>query len=118
MTEVTDSVALRAVVCGVVQGVSFCYFVVQKARDLGSTGYVRNLSDGHSVDVVAERSREGLDALLRLLRQGPPEARVKEVDTWWSEASGDYERFSMAFREPSARRLLGTTPDTAVVRNG
>ena len=113
----TDDVALRAVVRGVVQDVSFRYFVVQKARDLGLTGYVGNLPDGHSVEVVAEGSREGLEALVRHLHQGPPEARVKQVDTWWSEASEAYERFNIAFREPPARFPDGT-PETAVGRNG
>ena len=113
----TGDAALRAVVRGVVQDVSFRYFVLQKARDLGLKGYVHNLPDAHSLEVVAEGSREGLNALLLHLHQGPPEARVEQVDTLWSQATEAYDRFSIAFGEPSPVPRDATS-ETAVGRNG
>ncbi|MBF8266970.1 MAG: acylphosphatase [Dehalococcoidia bacterium] len=95
-----EDVSFQAVVRGRVQGVGFRDFVARRARALGLRGYVRNLPDGHSVETVAEGRRETLEELLRHLKAGPPEARVERVDTWWSEASGDYERFRAIFREP------------------
>ena len=84
---------LLAVARGRVQGVSFRYFVFDIALSLGLKGYVRNLPQGHSVEVVAEGDRAGLEALLGHLDQGPPGADVQEVDVRWTESSGRYEDF-------------------------
>ena len=91
---------LLAVVRGRVQGVSFRYFVLGKARSLGLKGYVRNLPEVHSIEVVAEGEREGLEELLGHLNQGPPGADVQEVDVRWTEASGRYEDFRVVYRMP------------------
>ena len=90
-------VSLRAVVRGRVQGVGFRDFVYTRARFLGLTGYVRNLPDGRSVEVVAEGLRDGLEQLLGYLRDGPRMARVDAVDVEWGEASGAHDRFGVAF---------------------
>ena len=84
---------LLAVARGRVQGVSFRYFVFDIALSLGLKGYVRNLPQGHSVEVVAEGDRGGLEALLGHLDQGPPGADVQKVDVRWTESSGRYEDF-------------------------
>jgi acylphosphatase len=63
---------LRAVVYGRVQGVGFRFFVQDEAAKLGLTGYARNLSNGRSVEVVAEGPTPALDRLLASLRRGPP----------------------------------------------
>ena len=86
------------------QGVSFRYFVVQRARGLGLRGYVRNLPDGHSVEAVAEGRQEGLEELLRHLHQGPPEAQVEQVDARWTEATGSYEGFHAILNEMAVKR--------------
>ena len=93
-------VGLHAVVQGRVQGVSFRYFVVRRARSLSLKGYVYNLPKGHSVEVVAEGEREGLEQLLGHLKQGPPGADVQEVDVRWTEASGVYQDFRVVYRMP------------------
>ena len=93
-------IGLLAVARGEVQGVSFRYFVLRNARSLGLKGYVRNLPKGHSVEVVAEGEREGLEVLLGHLKQGPPGADVQEVDVHWTEASGVYQDFRVVYRMP------------------
>ena len=90
-------VSLHAVVRGRVQGVSFRDFVYVRARFLGLSGYVRNLPDGRSLEVVAEGKREVLEQLLEHLQQGPRTARVKAVDVKWGPASGRYSRFGVAY---------------------
>lgn len=89
--------SLRAVVRGRVQGVGFRDFVYTRARFLGLTGYVRNLPDGRSLEVVAEGPRADLEQLLEYLREGPRMARVDSIDAQWGEASGSFDRFGVAF---------------------
>jgi acylphosphatase len=93
----TATVSLHAIVRGRVQGVSFRDFVLRRAVSLGLTGYVRNLPDMHSLEVVAEGQQERLELLVEHLRQGPRGAWVDSVDAQWGEASGQYVRFRVAF---------------------
>lgn len=96
MTE-ADVAALRAIVRGRVQGVNFRQFVCTRARFLGARGYVRNLPDGRSVEVVAEGPRPDLEQLLDYLKEGPRMARVDQVDVQWGAATGIYDDFCIAF---------------------
>ncbi|MDE2861519.1 MAG: acylphosphatase [Chloroflexota bacterium] len=91
---------LHAIARGKVQGVSFRYFVVRRAQGLGLTGYAYNTPDGRSVEVVAEGERDGLEELLIGVRQGPTGADVQDVDASWSEASGEFRDFRIAYQMP------------------
>jgi acylphosphatase len=86
---------LRAVVHGRVQGVGFRFFAQDEAAKLGLTGYARNLSNGRSVEVVAEGPTASLDRLLASLRRGPSMSYVEKVDASWGEALGEYHGFSV-----------------------
>ena len=101
MSEAPESppavVSLHAIVRGRVQGVSFRDFVHRRAISLGLTGYVRNLPDMRSLEVVAEGQQERLDLLVEHLRQGPRGAWVDDVDVQWGEASGQYAQFRLVF---------------------
>lgn len=87
---------LSGTVTGMVQGVSFRWFVQRRAAALGLVGYVRNLSDG-SVEFVAEGDRDSLEKLLDAVRSGPPEAVVENVQANWDAASGEFHRFEIRF---------------------
>lgn len=92
-----SEVSLHAVVRGRVQGVNFRQFVFTRARFLGLRGYVRNLSDGCSVEVKAEGPRSALEQLLEYLREGPRMARVDAVDVTWGEATGACRQFDIMY---------------------
>ena len=92
----TDLTALQATVHGRVQGVFFRSFVQKRARELGLTGYARNLPDDN-VEVRAEGEKQQLDRLVDYLKVGPPAARVKDVITSWLEYSGDYADFNVVW---------------------
>jgi acylphosphatase len=70
---------LYVAVRGRVQGVGFRWFVRERARALGLTGWVRNRQDG-SVEVLAEGSDTALREFLEVLRAGPSGARVSDVE--------------------------------------
>ena len=69
---------LHVRITGVVQGVGFRWFVRERARRLGLSGWVRNLADG-SVEVAASGDSRQLELLRGELRRGPNGARVDGV---------------------------------------
>jgi acylphosphatase len=85
---------LHASVRGFVQGVSFRYYTLHRAREMGLDGFVRNLWDG-SVEVVAEGPRGSLEQLLSWLHQGPPGAQVDQVIALWEQPSGEFGQFEV-----------------------
>jgi acylphosphatase len=91
----TEAQTLRVLVRGRVQGVGFRFFVEAQAIALGLKGFVRNLSNGTAVEVVAEGKMAELETLLAALREGPPLAYVERVDVSWAAATGDYPSFSI-----------------------
>ena len=74
---------LRALVHGRVQGVFFRDYARTHAQRLGLVGWARNLSNGRTVEVVAQGPRPALEELLDHLRVGPPGAFVESVDASW-----------------------------------
>jgi acylphosphatase len=84
---VDDRARFLAVVSGHVQGVGFRFFAQERARQRELGGSVRNLPSG-AVEVEAEGPRPALEGYLRELRQGPPAARVSDVEVRWLSAQG------------------------------
>ena len=93
----TELASVHAIVYGFVQGVFFRAFVSEWARELGLTGYVRNLRDREAVEVQAEGERKQLEKLIDYLKVGSPGARVEKVVSKWSEYSGSYSGFSIKY---------------------
>ncbi|QWS33988.1 acylphosphatase [Curtobacterium aetherium] len=82
----------HAVVTGTVQGVGFRYWTARKADGLELAGYARNLFDG-TVEVEAEGPAPAVDALVVMLRSGPPSATVTGVDVREVVPHGDEDGF-------------------------
>jgi acylphosphatase len=68
--------ARRYLISGRVQGVGFRYFAQRAARDLGVTGWTRNLDDGR-VEVHANGVVKVLDEFEAWLRKGPRGSDVR-----------------------------------------
>lgn len=66
-------------VSGRVQGVYYRASTHEEAQRLGLKGFVKNEPDG-SVYIEAEGDDAVLDALVEWCRQGPPAARVSNVE--------------------------------------
>ena len=66
-------------ISGLVQGVYYRGSAQARARELGITGYARNLSDGR-VEVLACGDPVVVSVFIEWLRVGPTEAQVTAVE--------------------------------------
>jgi acylphosphatase len=72
-------VRTHVVVSGRVQGVFFRDSLRRLAEQHGVAGWVRNTWDG-TVEAVFEGEPDAVDRLVEFCREGPPGARVENVD--------------------------------------
>jgi acylphosphatase len=81
-------------ITGRVQGVSFRFYVKQKADELGLTGFVKNNPD-RSVEIIAEGNRAKLEELAEWAAKGPEFSTVEQCETAWGEYSGEFSSFEI-----------------------
>jgi len=77
-----------------VQGVFFRASTQRIARELGLTGWVRNLNDG-TVEAVAEGDEADVRRLIDRLKVEVEAARVKRVREEWSEGEREFRVFEV-----------------------
>lgn len=63
---------------GRVQGIGFRVWAVRTARELGVSGWVRNVDDG-TVEIRMKGAEEQIDEMIKRTYRGPSLARVDEV---------------------------------------
>jgi acylphosphatase len=88
--------AARLRISGRVQGVGFRYWASHLAERYGVTGWVRNEMDG-TVSIECEGPEASVDKFIQIVRQGPPGARVDQVEISHLPPRGAYRRFSIEF---------------------
>lgn len=86
----------RVVVSGRVQGVFFRQNTQQKAKELGITGWVKNLPDGQ-VEAIFEGDKEKVEKMVKWAEKGPDSARVDSFNVEWQEYRGEFENFEMRY---------------------
>jgi acylphosphatase len=86
--------AVLSVVHGRVQGVGFRYFLVNKAKLLGISGWTRNLIDG-TVETMAVGEAAALERFMHELRTGPVGSQVRSVDFQWVDGSFEFRDFEI-----------------------
>ncbi|PKL79218.1 MAG: acylphosphatase [Candidatus Melainabacteria bacterium HGW-Melainabacteria-1] len=80
---------------GRVQGVFFRQSTWQRAQAIGGLrGWVRNLPDGR-VEVLAQGTAPAVEALVTFCRQGPPQARVDQLERQDESPRADLAPFDM-----------------------
>ncbi len=83
-----NQLCIKAVISGKVQGVFFRQGTLLKARELGLTGWAKNLPNG-DVEIMACGERDPIMLLTEWLWEGPKAAEVSNVI--WNEI--DWEKF-------------------------
>ncbi|MBC8249815.1 MAG: acylphosphatase [Anaerolineales bacterium] len=83
-------------VSGWVQGVFFRAETRDLARQLGLTGWVRNLCDGR-VEAVFEGEDWAIEQLVAWCHRGPRGAHVDDVDVTYEDYAGEYGTFSVRY---------------------
>lgn len=85
---------LHAIVHGKVQGVWYRAWTRDTAREMGVTGWVRNLPGGE-VETVCQGDSALVDRFLEKLHDGPPLARVTQIKVTRRAAEAHYEHFEV-----------------------
>jgi acylphosphatase len=83
-------VARHLIIRGRVQGVGYRASMIDEARRLDVTGWVRNRRDG-TVEAVVDGDAQAVAAIIAWARRGPPGARVTGVAV--EEADGSFSGF-------------------------
>ena len=79
---------------GRVQAVGFRAHVEYYARQIGVTGWVRNIG-WDTVEAVAEGEREKVERFIEMMKEGPRASRVDEVKVEWEESTGEFQEFGV-----------------------
>ena len=89
-------VCAKMIVKGRVQGVGFRWFVQQKAKKFGVSGYVKNLDNG-DVEIEAEGERGRVEELIKSIKVGSTFSKVVDVVIEWQQFTGKYDSFDTTF---------------------
>ena len=73
-----EKISVHLIIEGRVQGVWYRGWTVQKATELGLSGWVRNRGDG-SVEISVGGPKAKIKALISACYEGPPLAQVSHI---------------------------------------
>lgn len=91
-----ESISVRLLVTGKVQGVYFRFNMQQVAMKNSVVGWVRNLPDGN-VEALLEGNKEDVNQVVRWSKIGPENARVDEVKIDYGQYTGEYKDFIIRY---------------------
>jgi acylphosphatase len=94
MPENTELVRVHVWVKGRVQNVGFRAHVEYSGRQIGVTGWVRNVGYD-TVEAVAEGPRDKIDRFIEAMKTGPDSSRVDEAKVEWENPSGEFLKFDV-----------------------
>ncbi|MGD9362442.1 MAG: acylphosphatase [Desulfobacterales bacterium] len=83
-------------ISGRVQGVFFRMETKQAADRLGVFGWVKNQRDG-TVEALFEGDQDKVNAVLEWCNQGPPSAKVTDVNVEWQDYAGEFSGFGITY---------------------
>ena len=77
-----DNAGAKLHVSGKVQQVGFRWFTCRWAKELGLSGFAKNLDDG-TVRIEAEGKKSKIESLISEVKSGPHRSHVDEVRVEW-----------------------------------
>ena len=83
-------------VSGRVQGVFYRDNTRRWASSKGLKGWVRNLPDGR-VEALVEGDEDSIETLIRQMRDGPPMARIDNIEVEWEEFKEEFSDFRITW---------------------
>jgi acylphosphatase len=89
-------VRARILISGLVQGVSFRFYTMRKALELGVKGWVKNRGDG-KVEVLCEGAENNVNMMIKWCLKGPEGAFVSSTELIWEEYSSEFETFQITY---------------------
>lgn len=89
-------VQYEIIISGRVQGVGYRYFAVQKANEMGITGWVKNSVDG-GVIIIAQGIEAELQTFIDYLYIGPTCARVDRIVSNKMQLVTVFDKFSVKY---------------------
>ena len=81
-------------ISGRVQNVFFRARTQKKAKELGVSGWVRNLADGR-VEALYEGEKEKVEKMIEWSKRGPLFAKVKNIEIFPEEYRGEFNGFEI-----------------------
>jgi acylphosphatase len=87
LSEQHQQIRAHVFISGTVQGVGYRFSTMRVAKQLGVSGWMRNLPDKR-VEAVFEGTQQGVDAIVRWCHGGPPGAVVKDVTVEYEQPEG------------------------------
>ena len=82
-----ETIRAHVFVSGTVQGVGYRFSTLNQARQIGVSGWVRNLPDGR-VEAVFEGTQAQVEAIMRWCRQGSLAANVRDLAVEYETPAG------------------------------
>ena len=79
---------------GRVQAVGFRAYVEYSARQIGVTGWVRNVGYD-TVEAVVEGERAKVERFIEIMKEGPRGSRVDESKVEWENPTGEFAEFGV-----------------------
>jgi len=89
-------VQYEIIITGRVQGVGYRHFAVQKAMEMGITGWVKNSVD-NGVIIMAQGIEEELKTYIDFLYLGPTRSRVDKISTCIMQLVTVFDNFSIKY---------------------
>ena len=87
---------LEIIVSGRVQGVCYRAFVLHRANELNIKGYTKNLMNGN-VKIIASGEDNAMNIFINMLKEGPPMARVDNIQTSEIITGEEFSDFSIKY---------------------
>jgi len=89
-------VRAHVVIEGRVQKVFYRFNAFDEARELGLTGWIKNLTDG-SVEAIFEGPENLVKEIILWCKEGPRLAKVKNIKVNFEEATSEFNDFRIVY---------------------